>query len=256
MKHARMHLINAMYFMAIIIISLVVSVIGLTRKINLYRATDTQIEFSVHRDEVNITSASSGTVTKIHVQPGDQVKAGDLVVELTNSLVQAELATLDSFSDVNLSARTQAELLRAQAKAYQIIAPRDGYVASINVTEGSLINANDAVLKMYAGDDITLESKLYTHQIETIQRHPEVKAYSYRLERHFIARYVNINEVEDVGDTDQYTVRFSLDEQDAGELLQGETLVVLSFDDSMKSTRPADIIADGVNQLLLGSTIN
>ena len=94
--------------------------------------TPVRVSGSIEGDEVAIVSEFGGRITRLNVGEGDQVRAGQVVVELDTSTLQAQMAQAQAAVAVarasldTVKAGTHpAEILAAQAAVQQAIAQRD-----------------------------------------------------------------------------------------------------------------------------------
>jgi multidrug efflux pump subunit AcrA (membrane-fusion protein) len=79
----------------------------------------------------------TGRIKKLHVAPGEQVKAGDLLVEID------ELSSREAYDDViaklaprNDLSRADLQLVEDKLSGTKVRAPRDGIVVTMPVSEG------------------------------------------------------------------------------------------------------------------------
>lgn len=134
--------------------------------------------------KVVVAAQEDGVVTAVLVREGDRVRAGELVVQLDDRRIQAELAEaaarlldaraqtrraealekdgLISPSEGDTSraslamAEARAEVLRTRLSFTRIAAPVDGIVTARRVEVGNLASARSALLDLAAGGGLVL----------------------------------------------------------------------------------------------------
>jgi membrane fusion protein (multidrug efflux system) len=116
-----------------------------------------------------LTSAVSGTVESIAVQPGQRVAPGDVLVRLHAASEAAELAELERAFEQEIvktlrdpgdqaarealgALRTRKEIAAAQVAERSVRATRAGIVGDIRIHRGQLLERGDIVLTLL-GDD-------------------------------------------------------------------------------------------------------
>ena len=137
------------------------------------------------RQQATIAAKVMGTITAVHAALGDEVRAGDVLVEISAAemdarLAQAEAAlaqvTRDHLRESSLLGRgastadlvnslldrkRQAEAAVAEAKAMQgyarVAAPFDGVISGKLVDAGDLASPGDALLNLETGDSLRVD---------------------------------------------------------------------------------------------------
>ena len=136
---------------------------------------------AVANESVNLTPKVSDTISRVGFQDGDLVRAGDILVELTNASETARLSEAQSTADEavrqyerlrtlngdNLISATDLDAARTRAETAQarlegvivamddrlIRAPFSGVLGFRNVSEGSLVSPNTIITTL---DDISV----------------------------------------------------------------------------------------------------
>lgn len=136
---------------------------------------------AVANESVNLTPKVSDTISRVGFQDGDLVRAGDILVELTNASETARLSEAQSTADEavrqyerlrtlngdNLISATDLDAARTRAETAQarlegvivamddrlIRAPFSGVLGFRNVSEGSLVSPNTVITTL---DDISV----------------------------------------------------------------------------------------------------
>lgn len=152
---------------------------------------------------VNVTTQLSGLVTGLHFQSGDQVKKGDLLVQLLDAPERAKLASLRAKIEyaksdyararrlIKVKGVSQAELqqaksklddLKAQAQAQEatldlkaIRAPFDGVVGIRQVDIGEFVSAGQKVVTLQSLDPLLVEFDLPQDQVSRVKAGQAVK---------------------------------------------------------------------------------
>lgn len=251
MQKIKSQLVNISIFVVVFVISLAISTLAIARKTNDYRETAREYTFSVEKDEVMIVNSIGGRVERILVNPGQIVKKGDAIAELRDEQFETKLSTLSQFANENLSARTEAELLKNSRNLFKISAPRDGIINTVDVSVGSLLTPSTKVATLYGNDDVKLIANVTGVKLSEVQRVTSMEAISPRLGVSYEIEYAGVRKVSAVdssGTTYEVMFRFKNTEDGSG-LLNGEQLEVLSLANEVK--RPAEIIADLWNSLIV-----
>ena len=129
---------------------------------------------------VNITSSksssfkaqSSGTVTTLNVRNGDYVNTGDLVMilendDLSESLSDAVSSLNDAYEDLNNE--------KENLDFYTIVAPIDGVVTSINVSEGDYVRSESNLMTIVNNDNVEFQIDVDELDINDVTVGAEVK---------------------------------------------------------------------------------
>ena len=132
---------------------------GIFGKVNQYSSGSAVVRI----EGTEVTARAGGTVVATYVQPGQTVKAGELLVQLHDDSESAELGEVlieyerqlgtflfDPGSKEAKSALSSIAARRQKAKqvldARSIRAPRDGVVSDLRVREGSRLEAGSYIL--------------------------------------------------------------------------------------------------------------
>lgn len=240
---------NLLIYAFIFVTVFMVSTMALARKINSYRSNFNNQTFEVEKEEIVLINPYEGRIAAVHVNPGEHVSKGDILVEMTDDAYESRLDVLNDFSESNLSARTEAELLRLRQNDYTIRAPRDGIIKEIDLAAGSFISANSKLLSMYADDNAKLVIYVDTLSLDEIQKTDEVEVYSPRLEESFDIKLSGVSESDP--ENQEYKAIFAFTNQSTSSyLLNGEKVEAVPA----KITdvrRPADILTDIWNGLII-----
>lgn len=159
-------------------------------------------------NQVELTSEIAGRVVQIHIEEGDTVRKGDLLLQLNDldikaqlqkssaqiAVTQKKLDRLKKLLEVKGVSQeeyeqTEAELavlkadegyLQAQLLKTRILAPFNGVVGLRNVSEGAIINQNTPVVSVVQLKPVYVEFNVPSNSLEFIQRNTRVHFYSQR----------------------------------------------------------------------------
>lgn len=227
----------------------VVSTLALARKVNRYKTNFNNRVFQVEKEIVVLTNPSEGRVERVLVSPGQHVKAGDVLIELSNEAYSRRLNILEEFSGTNESARTEAELLRLKESDYIIVAPVGGIVKEVSLAAGSYIPANTKLISIYSDADAKLVTHVDNLALGQIQKTKQLEVYNPRLGESFFIEPTGISEV--VTETNQYKVTFKFMEDESSEFfVHGENVETAPVQ-SADVRRPAGVITDIWNGLII-----
>lgn len=236
------------------IVAFAVSSLALARRVNVYRTAGPSLTFFIDKEDVLITNSVAGRLDSIKVTEGQYVTAGEVLAELKDDNLESQLSVLDEFSEENLSARTEAELLRSKSNEYVIASPRNGIIHEIKAATGSYLPPSSQILTMFADTDAKLVAYVDSNQLDEIQRQSSLEVYSDRLEQSFIIVFTGVSRaVTDRTDGRNFEVVFEFEDTTEGQaFIEGESLIVLGVD-SDAAQRPGDIITDLWNRLIIGN---
>jgi len=155
-------------------------------------------------DSINLAAEVSGTISAIHFDSGDSVKAGDLILELESStekaslksaVANAKLASINYERQLNLRERTvntQADLDQAQASRdqalaavelaqanldkKQIHAPFDGQLGLRHVSQGQFLQAGSSIVYLQSTSPVYIDFSLPQNQFQLVSKGFEVRA--------------------------------------------------------------------------------
>ncbi len=154
------------------------------------------------RRGAELATEESGVVARINFQPGDNVKAGQVLVELDSTVETAELrsaqaqldlavqtlqrseqliqakatsqATLDSAKADYLSAKAQVAATQAHIARRAVVAPFDGRVGVQLVSVGEFINPGEAAVALYSLNPLLLDFNLPQRDLSEVKVGQEV----------------------------------------------------------------------------------
>jgi len=248
------YVINVVVLLLVGMIAFSVATIAMTKKVNESRSSiDSGIKATIAKQAVPVLSLSRGIITRVYVRTGDEVKRGDLLVSMTNPLLEDRVRVYQQFQE-NESAQTEAGLARSSLNYLTISAPADGVVGDVFVTEGASVNEFEKVVTLFSSRDVRVLAELTEDQFQNVQRKNEVFIFSSRLGQTFAV-------VPSILKPDQ-TTPLPLQEKkigmfltfknqaDASSLLNNED-VELRLDNQDNTVRkPADIFVDFWNGLI------
>lgn len=236
-------------YLGIFISVLLVSTLALSRKINRYKTNFNGRIFQIEKEVIVLTNPSGGRIERVLVSPGQHVKAGDVLIELSDEAYSTRLSVLEEFSNTNVSARTEAELLRLRRNDYIIVAPRDGIVKEIELAMGSVVPPNTKLVTLYGDEDAKLITLVDSLDLDQIQKTNSLEVYNRRLEQGFFIELAGISEV--VAETDKYKVIFEFtNPENSAYFVNGESVETVPAQ-STDIRKPADVITDIWNGLII-----
>lgn len=117
----------------------------------------------------DVTAQESATVQAVRVRPGQQVRAGDLLIELHGEAEHADLARLQREFELQLvkllgdpsdaaagqaltTLRAEREHAEARLQQRSLYAPRDGVISDVRVRPGEHLAPGDLILTLLAAD--------------------------------------------------------------------------------------------------------
>lgn len=248
-------LLNFLYFTVVVIAAFSVSSLALARQVNTYQATKQPILFTVDKEDIVIATAVSGRIEEVLVHSGQHVKKDDLLVKISDESLTAKLDTLESVADENLSARTEANLLKSQQTLYEIRAPRDGVVYKIHAGEGAYLNTNTEIATLFADSNVKITGLVYTDQYAKIQKSKNVDLYSPRFQQIYsvtlegVGRVIPATQYE--GSRYELQFRFT-DANEGAAFIEGEGLEVLNTVQADTAIRPAERLTQFWNMFIIG----
>lgn len=248
-------LVNAGYFIVVFAIALAVSTMALTRRVNSYISTHSPLLFTIQKQEIVITNATSGVLQKVYVVSGQHVKKGDLLAELSDQVSQQKLLALEKNSGQNVSAQTEAQVLKASISQSQIKAPHDGVVYQINALEGSYVNQASLLMTMFADDDVKIMGLVTNDGYDRLQRKKTFDVYSPRFGQTFTIVFEGAGKITEDKDTNEmkYEVLFHFtDPTEGAAFIQGEGVEVVSESTSEDHFSPSGTVAKFWNSFIIG----
>ncbi len=243
-------LINILYFIVIFAFTFLVAGVSLARKLSFDNLVNRQLILTVQKEKITLSNTAAGTVNEVLVRPGDRVKEGQVVVKLSDSLYKARLRTLENLGSDNLSAQTEAALLRLDSSSFNIVASKDGIVQEVNVSDGSYIQTSTSVMTIYTNENAVAFATVGSEQLSTIQKIQKVDGLNQRLGLSFTLNYKGVEKVQE--QTNQgvlYKVLFNFENPtDAEAFLDNETVEVVSFKKEI-AVKPAELFANVWNKI-------
>ena len=98
-------------------------------------------------------SSYGGTIESVRVSVGDKVKRADTLFKLTDSPLTLKIENLRLQRE---AAAKSLEEAKAQRENLIVVAPCDGTIASLNVSEGDEINSGALLCSILEGEDMNL----------------------------------------------------------------------------------------------------
>jgi len=112
---------------------------------------------TIEVEQVKVAAEVSGRVVTLYVDEGDEVQAGDLLVQLDDSLYRAQLAQAEAAVDAARAALARAELgataeeiAQAKAAVAQAVAARDGAAALLRAARAAVESPQEAITRYHA----------------------------------------------------------------------------------------------------------
>ncbi len=247
--------INATYFLVVFLAAFSLATLALARKINSYEFSRERLVFNVTKEEMEVSNPVSGRIEKIFVQNGQHVAKGELLIKMSDQELKAKIQSLEQVADSNLSARTEASLLKTQTPFLEIRAPSDGVIYKIQVGEGATLNQNSPLITMFADANVKLFGYVKAQQYDEIQKNKEVEVYSPRFEQSYGVVFEGVGRVISATqyDVSKYEVEFHFRDPNEGPaFIQGEGLEVLKITKQIEVKRPAEVVAKFWNSFIIG----
>lgn len=241
-RFSRQFLINLFLVVIIVTISLVVMLFSFAAKAVRYQNTAGVVHLRVEKKEYQISSQTIGTVTTVLVSNGQHVKRGDELVDLTNVVLDKQIALLQTLIATNPSASVQLVDLETQKEAQRVYAPTDGVVSNV-VAEGQSVNTLETVVTMYSDSAVSLTGSFSLNDYALVQRNSgTLLIQNSRLNAVYPVTYAGTRQVIDTKNNPDanVTLVFALvNAEDAANMLQGER-VDLHLVPQQASTKPID----------------
>jgi RND family efflux transporter MFP subunit len=127
-----------------------------------------------------LAAPTAGVVTKINVVAGQQVKEGDVLVELNSSTATFDYAKAelkrqqDLFSHQNTSVKNLDDA-EAQLKSLEVVAPVSGTVTAVNVKPGQAVDSTTIVAEVIDLKRLAVGVKIPADQATGLQTGQEVQ---------------------------------------------------------------------------------
>ncbi|MEK7571965.1 MAG: biotin/lipoyl-binding protein [Patescibacteria group bacterium] len=247
-------ILNILFFTIVAVLAISVATIALTKKVNEYRAENTNdIHGVVVKQIVPVLALSDGIVTSIKVKTGDHVKKGQVLVRIDNPMLRSKINSLKEFKD-NVSAQTEAKVAEEELKNLIIVSSVDGIVGEITITEGGPVNDLSKAMEIYSSEHVRFLSELTVEEYQQVQKLQNIKAYSARLNQSFQVKAEKLKpEAEE--DKEINAKKLGLyfvfaDKSDAASLLHNEDLELKVVTDEDQINKPIDFFVNFWNGLL------
>ncbi len=255
-ENLRKKILNGLYFIAVFVAVFAIATQALARRVNTYEATKKPLFFSIEKERVVLSNSVTGRVKSVAVVTGQHVRAGDLLVELSDESMEEQIRSLESLSEENLSAKTELALLRARLPDYKILAPRDGVIYQIHTAEGSYLTVNSPIITMFADSNVKIVGMVNQSQYAEIQTNKDMDVYNSRFEQIYKISFEGVGRVQSGENSEErYEVKFHFSDPNEGAaFIDGEGLEVVAKDTSSSEiTRPSARVRDLWNKLILGN---
>jgi len=161
-----------------------------------------------------LQSLNDGTVVGVYKSEGDEVKAGDLIVQLDDSEQQYNLANLDyEISVARMNQTTgKLKLMQTQRKSLvqkisdrKIVATFDGIIADLDVDVGDYLEAKDSIGTLVDTSYLTAEVEIAETDVSKLKVGQKVEfsfpAYDGGSAEGYLVSYPAIGEVTSRGAT-------------------------------------------------------
>lgn len=248
-------LLNTLYFSFVFIIAFAIATLALVRKVNSYEASKEPLFFSVQKENIELTSPVAGRLESIEVKTGQHVKGGELIAQLSDEALEKKLEVLEQIGSENLSANTEAQVLRSQKEQFSIKAPKDGVIYTINAAAGSFLGQGSPLITMFADEKVKLTGYVNSSQYAAIQNNKELNVYSARFQQIYKITLEGVGRVQGGQGVDQnrYEVIFRfVDTEEGPAFLEGESLEVVSTRDDAEVKRPVTRLVELWNTFIIG----
>lgn len=255
MKKIFIFFINLFYFVTVIALSLSISTIALTKKVNESKAFSNNLKGSVVKQKVVVLTLTSGIIDKIHVKNGQAIKKGDLLVKMSNPILENNYKVYQQRLN-NESAQTEASIAKVNLENLTIKSPVDGVVGDLYTSEGSSVSEFSKVLLIYSSSEIRLLTELTATQYQKIQKLTQINAYSARLNQDYVIIPGLLKADEKTPTTiaeKKIGLYFTFKNNDqAAALLNNEDLQI-DLENADQTSKPIDLFTDFWNGLLAKS---
>jgi HlyD family secretion protein len=194
-------------------------------------------------NDAQLSFTSVGKVTEVNVKVGDQVNAGDILVQLDTTILEAKVkeaeanvvaaqAQINYLNRLNTDAlhfeSAQAELVRAQAlldsaKATlnaqsTLTAPLDGTIVSVDISPAETVTPGRAVILLGDLSEYQIETTdLSERDVPGVQVGQSVNVFIEALNQELTGKVVEVSQISStLGGDVVYPVTIELDEQPQG----------------------------------------
>ncbi len=243
------------FVIAIGAIVFIIATISITNKINSDKQRYQQGIFGVvEKQAIPIVGFSDGIIKEIYVNQGQDVKEGDLLVEIENPLLLSQYESLQSYSKNNVSAQTQAAIAKSELDNNKIYSPVNGTVDTVNVSKNSPIDQYAKIVTIFANDNTKILAYLTTDQYVVAQKLKKISAYNVRLNQD-ISISPDILKPNQVDPMDASSSKIALyfklsNPQDSLSLLNGEQLQLKLAPQDDELIKPLDYVVNFWNLIL------
>jgi len=243
---------NSIYFIAVFVFAFVVAGLALARKTNSQRLTSNEFALTVVKDEVALNNPISGKVETIFVAPGQSVSKGDTLVQLSDEISEAKLATLEKYKNDNLSASTEAQILKSNLERLTIVAPRNGTINSVDVSTGSYLTQNTKVLTMIADDGVKLHAILPSRRLSEVEQAKAFEALSSRLGLSYTVVFTGTSRVSgNLNGELSYELLFEFKNPEEGSAFLNGDILDVKWVTNSSARKPNEVITDLWNSLII-----
>lgn len=248
-------LMNGGYFLIVFAIALAISTLALARRLNSYQTNDTPFALQVHKEEVVLTNTVAGQIKTINVKTGEHVQKGDLLVQLTDQGTQAKIEALERIGTSNVSAQTEAEVLKTLAPQFEVRAPRDGIIYKVQVVEDMYVQNNSDLIVMFSDDNVRLIGEVSPEQYLDLLKQKKLDVFSSRREQIFGVRLEAVSRVIPATQyqASVYELYFQfVNPEDAASFIQGESVDVVAKTREDVGFNPGNMVKTFWNSLVFG----
>lgn len=177
--------VNLFFGLLIVLITLIVTTISMTKKINDFTAQNqNNIIVTVQENNVPVLSFTRGIVKAIDVKEGEEVKKGYLIAEISNPLLEKQARLLLSVPN-NVSAQTQGQLANVELQYEKIYSPVDGRIGQVLTTIDSPVDEYSKLMDIYESTDTKLLAYLTVDQYQAVIKMSKIPAFSQLLNQDF-----------------------------------------------------------------------
>ena len=194
-------------------------------------------------NDVQLSFTSIGKVTEVNVKVGDQVQAGDVLVQLDTTILEAKVkeaeanmiaaqAQINYLNRLNTDAlhleSAQAELVRAEAlldsakatlaSQSTLTAPFDGTIVSVDISPAETVTPGRAVIWLGDLSEYQIETTdLSERDVPSVQVGQPVNIFIEALNQEFTGEVVKVSQISStLGGDVVYPVTIGLSEQPDG----------------------------------------
>jgi multidrug resistance efflux pump len=247
--------LNILYFLFVFVAALAIATLALVRKVNSYEASREPLFFAIQKEQIMITSPVAGRLEEVYVKTGQHVKRGDLLAQLADESLDLKINALEDAGSDNLSAKTEAQVLKAQKEQFAIKAPKDGVIYKIDSASGSYLGTSSPIMTMFGDEKVKLNGYLNPVQYADIQKNKQLDVYSPRFQQIYRIELEGVGKVYsgDAYTNSRYEVVFRFaDSEEGPAFLEGESMEVVAKTKDDGAKRPTDRVVEFWNKFLIG----